>query len=430
MRIAVVGGGLFGCTAAIKLAEEGHEVHLYEKGPGLLGAASGINQYRLHKGYHYPRSDRTIRECKEGLNSFKRLFGKSILTTNERYYAIAAKGSKTSPKKYLEVLEANRLPYKVEKPISKHLALLIRVKEDCVDPHMLRNECLIRLVKAGVEIHIKAEAGPFLRSAFDKIVVAAYANNNAVLEALDCPLEKYQYEVCEKPVIALERNPETWRTHNYRNFSMVVMDGNFCSLDPFGSTGNHVMGHVEHAIHSRNVGEFPEVAWRLEGYLNNGIVKKPVGSRWGKIKRASQKYMPFLKDAIHIGSMFTVRTVLPKKDKTDERPTIVEQVDDQVIRVFSGKLGTASQASRTIVSLIGSSHRKIGQSATSEAKPIGHKETTCSKPSAARPRSARRESAGRAAVARLRGKGSSKSAQTGSGSPQRGRQASKSKVAR
>ena len=56
MKIAVVGGGIFGITSAWKLAQKGHGVDLYEKQPDILTAASGINQYRLHKGFHYPRS--------------------------------------------------------------------------------------------------------------------------------------------------------------------------------------------------------------------------------------------------------------------------------------------------------------------------------------------------------------------------------------
>lgn len=430
MRVAVVGGGLFGCTAAIALAEKGHEVHLYEKSDKLFGAASGINQYRLHKGYHYPRSPETIRECKSGIRSFKRVFGKSVITSNERYYAIAAKGSKTSAKKYLEVLEANRLPFKIEKPICKELELFIRVKEDCVNPDLLRNQCLIMLAKAGVEVHFNTSPGENLRAAFDQIVVACYAGNNEVLKALGCETQAYQYEVCEKPIFSLERNGESWRTHNYRNFSLVVMDGPFCSLDPFGHTGWHVMGHVEHAIHSRNVGQEPEVSWRMEGYLNSGIVGKPIGSRWRKMKRAATKYMPFLNDSIYQGSMFTVRTVLPKRDKTDERPTIVERVDDQVIRVFSGKLGTAVQASETTLALLESSPHKTRQSAQLAEIPTGHTETICSKRSKARPYSSRHRKAGKVVGSRRKtaAQGSGKSSRTGSGSPQRGRPASSRKV--
>ena len=58
-NIAVVGGGIFGVTTAVKLAKSGHKVDLFEKENDILQAASGINQYRLHRGHHYPRSKET-----------------------------------------------------------------------------------------------------------------------------------------------------------------------------------------------------------------------------------------------------------------------------------------------------------------------------------------------------------------------------------
>ena len=38
----------------------GKEVELFEKNSDILKAASGSNQYRVHRGYHYPRSKDTV----------------------------------------------------------------------------------------------------------------------------------------------------------------------------------------------------------------------------------------------------------------------------------------------------------------------------------------------------------------------------------
>lgn len=372
MKVAVVGGGLFGCTAAFVLAQDGHEVHLYEKGSTIFGAASGINQYRLHKGYHYPRSSDTARECLDGIDSFKRFFGDSVIGGVERYYAIAAKGSVTSPKKYLSFLDDNGLPYKIEKPMCKELSLFLRVEEERVCPLILRNMCAKKMALAGVEVFLDSPAYKDMKNDYEQIVIAGYAGNNEILKTLGGPVKNYQYEVCEKPIVALNR-VSNW----FRDFSLVVMDGPFCSVDPLGHTGWHVMGHVEHAIHSRNIGLAPEVKPRLARYLDRGRVAKPIGSHYQKMKKASKKYMPFLDEALYQGSMFTVRVVLPQKDKTDERPTIVERIDGQVIKIFSGKLGTAVEAAHTTLSLVGSSPSRIGRPQELEAAPSGRTETTC-----------------------------------------------------
>ena len=85
MRIAIVGGGIFGITASIILAKN-HQVELFEKNNELLQSASGSNQYRIHRGYHYPRSSDTVNDIIESESSFKEIFSDAMLTDFEHYY--------------------------------------------------------------------------------------------------------------------------------------------------------------------------------------------------------------------------------------------------------------------------------------------------------------------------------------------------------
>ena len=50
VRVAIVGGGIYGATVAIVLARNGHTVTLLERSPDILLGASGVNQCRLHRG--------------------------------------------------------------------------------------------------------------------------------------------------------------------------------------------------------------------------------------------------------------------------------------------------------------------------------------------------------------------------------------------
>ena len=54
----------------------------------------------------------------------------------------------------------------------------------------------------------------------------------------------------------------------------------------------------------------------------------------------------------HIGSMYTIRTVLPNVEKTDERPTLVNKIQNNVITVFSGKIGNCIEAANQVDALI------------------------------------------------------------------------------
>lgn len=49
----VIGGGIFGCYAALFLARKGKKVCLLEREAALFQKASLVNQARLHGGYHY-----------------------------------------------------------------------------------------------------------------------------------------------------------------------------------------------------------------------------------------------------------------------------------------------------------------------------------------------------------------------------------------
>ena len=69
MKIAIIGAGFFGSTIALKLSEQ-HTVHLYEKENNILNGASKVNQFRFHMGFHYPRSQRTIKEIKSSYKLF------------------------------------------------------------------------------------------------------------------------------------------------------------------------------------------------------------------------------------------------------------------------------------------------------------------------------------------------------------------------
>ena len=114
-RIAVAGAGIYGATAAIRLAEQGHDVHLFDP-LGVMRAASAINQYRVHAGYHYPRSPETIKETLEARAEFIEAFEPAIVRNSRHYYAIPKKDSRTPPDLYEKVMQEHGLSLKPCRP--------------------------------------------------------------------------------------------------------------------------------------------------------------------------------------------------------------------------------------------------------------------------------------------------------------------------
>ena len=135
------------------------------------------------------------------------------------------------------------------------------------------------------------------------------------------------------------------------------MDGPFMCFDPFANTEYHLGCNVVHAIHVRNIGEKPEIPPAYKKYLNKGIIKKPKYTNVNRFIESAKKYFPDIESAEHLGSMYTIRTVLPNKDNTDERPTIVSKQNNNFI-LFSGKIGNCVEAANKIEELINNESNK------------------------------------------------------------------------
>lgn len=346
-RIAVVGGGIFGATAAIYAARSGHDVHLFEQQQNLLQVASGINQYRLHRGYHYPRSAETARACREAERSFLSEYADAMISGTPHLYGIAKARSKVSYTDYLSFCTANFLEYRpVQVPhlIDPAAADTVEVQEASFDPEILRTLVKNKLNESGVNVHLGVRCGGQVENEFDRTIVATYASINSLLSEMGQPTEMYQFEVCEKPIVRLP--PSFVKT------DIVIMDGPFLSIGPMGRSGTYVLGHVVHAIHSSNVGYEPEIPKGMESYLNRGIVSGLAHTNFHKFIEAGKQFIPELKYAEHAGSMYTIRAVLPGRDDTDERPTIVELVGNKIITIFSGKIGNCVEAAKAATALI------------------------------------------------------------------------------
>lgn len=345
--IAVVGGGIFGVTTAVKLAKNGHSVDLFEKEKDILQAASGINQYRLHRGHHYPRSKDTTLSSLNTEPKFRKEYAEAVIDDNDHYYCIAKEKSLTSADDYLKFCKEHKLEHVIDHPEIVHknkIELAVKVRESLMDPGRLRTLCWKKLKDSGVKVFLKTEATAAQLKRYDFVVICAYAAINSLLIDFPYAQKDYQFELCEKPVLKLPKS--------FYKKSIVVMDGPFMCIDPLADTGYHVMGNVVHAIHQTNIGKHPIVDGRFRPLMNKGIVSNPAVTNIGKFIESAVEFMPEIKKAEHVGSMFTIRTVLPYQDKTDTRPTIVESIDGRTFVVFSGKLSNCVEAAEKVAGMI------------------------------------------------------------------------------
>ena len=342
-KALVVGGGIFGTTAAVGLKNSGYNVKLTEKLDDVMKGASDINQYRIHKGFHYPRSNETAESCLEGTKTFERKYDRSIMNGNiQHLYCIASEDSLVTPSEYLKFLDYHKLKYTKVDPLP-NTDLTVEVNEKLFNSNTLRELVKDKLYGNGIDLELNSEANWVDFKNYDLVVLATYANINQYLRKK----QDYQFELCEKPVVKLPKE--------YSNKSIVVMDGPFMCLDPYGDTGYHVLGNVVHAIHETNIGPKPIVKSRtLRKYLNDGVIKNPKVTNIKKFIETGMKFFEDFDKLEHIGSMYTFRTVLRDREHDDARPTLVrkEKSPYNIYSLFSGKITTCVDATNELIKLV------------------------------------------------------------------------------
>ncbi|MDE2589850.1 MAG: FAD-dependent oxidoreductase [Patescibacteria group bacterium] len=352
MKIAVIGGGIFGVTVAVRLAKS-HSVDLFEKNSDILMAASDVNQCRVHRGYHYPRSDSTVKEVLDANESFTEEFSKAIINNVDNYYCISKHDSLVSAEQYIAFCKRNGLEYEIKEldVIDRNsVDLCVKVKECLFDHSKLKKICWQKLLDSSVNIFLNRTATEEIFDNYDFVVICTYADNGKFLKKFPQFQREYQFEVCEKVFVKLPPS--------FDNKSVLIMDGPFMGIDPIGDTGMFIIGDVAHTVLQRNLGKYPEIDSKYIPLLDKGIIANPPISNFNLFIESGVRFMPEMKKAKYIGSSFCIKTTLAHVDKTDERPTLINRISDKIVTVFSGKIPTCVEAAKELEEITQEIERK------------------------------------------------------------------------
>jgi len=346
MKIAVIGAGIFGITIAVKLAKN-HDIDIFEKNEDVLMAGSDINQCRIHRGYHYPRSDSTVKEVLNANKNFVEEYRDAVMQNTENYYCIAKEDSLVSGEEYIDFCKRNGLEYELAVPniVDKNsIELGIKVKEELFDHSKLKEICLKKIKENKINLFLNKEVTDDIFSKYDFIVICTYGHHEKLLRKFPEHQKQFQYEVCEKIFVKL---PKT-----FDDLSVLIMDGPFMGIDPIGKTGMFIIGDVVHTVLQRSIGKHPEIDSKYRSLLDKGIIKNPPVSKFEDFIRSGIRFMPDLKDAEYVGSSFCIKTTLPNVEDTDERPTLVHKINEKIITVFSGKIPTCVEAALQVGKIV------------------------------------------------------------------------------
>tara|TARA_B110000977_G_scaffold162770_1_gene208422 strand:+ start:1269 stop:2309 length:1041 start_codon:yes stop_codon:yes gene_type:complete len=345
MKIAIIGAGFFGLAAAIKIKEKypNSVVSIYEMRSDLLLGTSGKNQFRWHLGYHYPRSDETIQECKESFSEFNKYYGKSkILSQN--YYAISKKDSNIGFSDYLKVLQKHNLKFKISKnhPLNVNtIEGVIKVDEKLINISKARiiTSKILKDLKINTYFNKKINLTSKFKKQFDFIIVATYENNNFFLQKK----KKMKFQLVEKIIV---KTPKFLKKKSY-----VIMDGKFMCIDPYENSKYSIIGNVKKSIHLENIDYIPNIDKKYKILIQKYYNNKKNFSRFDEIND-DYKYFFNKKENLKFHSSFYVlRCTEPYKEKTDERLTNIE-IQGKIISLFAGKWVSCFEGAKKLLKIL------------------------------------------------------------------------------
>lgn len=354
-RVAVIGGGVFGATCAVELADS-CDVTLFERHPALLTEASFLNQWRHHSGFHYPRSIETMLEVQDAKADFESVYESAVLRDIDAYYGVSALGREISAERYLATCRACGLNFTEVPPPEdivdpSRVSVCLLTDEAVVDIGRLASRLLDTLRTSGhIELRLGTEivSGRMLadgrkafefrdgsvtgQAEFDFVVNATYANTNRIAQWFNFPVRPMRFDLLEMAVYEIP---------GARRFMMTLLDAPFTSLTSIGQDGYFMLSHIHQSILASQVtadglppvwGQFPS---NRDVLLRHGL-----------------RYLPLLKDARYVESRVGVRTVEAYSEDFDGRPTVVTPHGFGCWSVLGGKIITAVSNAREIATHI------------------------------------------------------------------------------
>jgi glycine/D-amino acid oxidase-like deaminating enzyme len=336
-RAVVVGGGFYGARIALLLARRAFRVALLERQHGLMTRASFVNQARVHNGYHYPRSITTGRSSHLNYERFVGEYHDCITRGSGAYYAIPHRGSKVTTAQFVEFCSRIGAPLEPAPPAISRLFnrdeidVVFGVAEVLMNADQLRNRLSRELVAAGVEMNLgsKADAiepepgsgltvvanGGQLRISADVVVNCTYSALNGLIRRSQATPVPLKHELAEISLVSAP--PEL------QAISITVVDGPFFSVSPFPPRGGvHALTHVRYT---------PHYEWNesdASAFVPEDLPPQLPPSNADRMIRDAMRYLPILRNAKPVGTLWETKTVLPRNEGNDGRPILFREVEE------------------------------------------------------------------------------------------------------
>ena len=361
----VVGGGFYGARLALVLRKRGGRVLLVEREPQLLGRASIRNQARVHNGYHYPRSILTSLRSRLNYARFLAEYADCVDQSFPHYYAVARGTSKVTAAQFAEFCRRIGAPLTVApSAVSKlfnstRIESVFEVQECAFDAVKLRLRVARDLDAAGVEIMTATEAvrittrpGSMTRVTLQRsssaeldvdgglVINATYSRLNHLLANSGATAIPAKHELTE---MALVEPPS-----QLAGAAVTVVDGPYFSLMPYPSRGLFTLSHVRYTPHC-NWHDRPDAP--ITNVSGSALGRT---SRFVHMVRDAERYLPAMRSARYVDSLWEVKTLMPRSEQDDSRPILLRRSDEHpaCLTVLGAKIDSVYDVEEALATLL------------------------------------------------------------------------------
>ncbi|SQG00442.1 hydroxyglutarate oxidase [Paucimonas lemoignei] len=333
----IIGAGFYGSAIAIYLARERglQNIVLIERESALMQRASYNNQARVHNGYHYPRSFTTAYRSRINLPRFISDWPEVVKQDFTKLYAIARRNSKVTAKQFERFCRDIGAPIQRAEPglrklFEPHLIEeVFLVQEFAFDSEKLARWARQSLAECGVQIRYQTQVTG-VSSNSDAALQVTTQQADGTQQQLDCRYvinctysglnqfagefagtrAELKQEITEMPLLKL---PSV-----LNELGVTVMDGPFFSIMPFPARGLHTLSHVRYT---------PHLHWLDQPGLNpyDKLAQYHRETRVDHMLRDVARYIPAIRGAEYVESLFEVKTVLQMSENNDARPIFFER---------------------------------------------------------------------------------------------------------
>ena len=349
--VIVVGGGLFGCSIALRLAQD-HKVLILERNSDIFKEASFVNQNRVHYGFHYPRSLSTAYESLSCVRTFQDRF-KKHMRWFENYYAVYEDGSLTNAKTYEKFAEDLKSSYGIysekvdvdEKWFKKgSVSTVVKVDEPNIDMQGVKQQILkeiednpnvvLRVNSPAVEI---LQDSPFKIATPSEVFTAPYVVNASYGNLLWHGYKNFhKLEIQFVEMVELESHLEIP--------GITIMDGpKGLGIFPLGKAKDRYWwASVAYSVHA-SFEAAAHIQFRPARYSN-----------WELMRLQGEKFFPFMDKLKYVSSHYTPRAFMLNSavDLSAARPSLVTKLAPGFFQVLSGKLTTSVDVANEVAHLL------------------------------------------------------------------------------